>query len=194
MKYEERNVRRYTRRYAKVVGAKRAWFRGPWMMTKVSYANRSRARRWYPDAGRECDVLAADHGISHAVACGIVAAWSPRMPWKRNVIVARLFLEGETKLGLGSSERNAKAVQSFGIDALQGQKTNAFAWNLAGDYDAVTIDVWMMRAAGEDDQDSPRTVQYREMAAAVRRLARRYGMPPAEMQALIWIIYRGSAE
>ena len=88
----------------------------------------------------------------------------------------------------------ANAVITNGIEALNGQKTSSFAWNLAGDYDAVTIDVWMMRACGEDDQDAPRTVQYREMSAAVRRLARRHGMTPAEMQALIWIIYRGSAE
>lgn len=190
---DQRNVRRYTRRLGKVIGSRRAWTRGPWIMVNASDANRRWAARWYPDAGREIEGIAADHGISHATACGIVAAWSPRMPWKRNLIVARKYLEGETKLGMGQSERNADAVRSFGIDALNGQKTSAFAWNLAGDYDAVTIDVWMMRAAGEDE-DAPRTVQYREIAAATRRLARRHGMPPAEMQALIWIIYRGSAQ
>ena len=191
---EQRNVRRYTRRLGKVIGSRRAWTRGPWVMTNASDANRRLARRWYPDNGKECDAIADEFGVPHSVACGVVAAWSPRMPWRRNLLVARQFLEGMTNLGLGASERAANAVLINGIEALNGQKTSSFAWNLAGDYDAVTIDVWMMRACGEDDQDTPRTVQYREMSAAVRRLARRHGIPPAEMQALIWIIYRGSAE
>jgi hypothetical protein len=81
-----------------------------------------------------------------------------------------------------------------GIDALKGPKTHAFARNMYGDTDAVTIDVHMMRAAGFDDRDSPTVVQYRELSVAVRRLARKHKMQPRDMQALIWIKQRGRAE
>ena len=180
----ERNVRRYARRYASVIeGA-----------TPYDIAQ---ACSWYSDAERECEELALQHEIPVAVACGVVAAWSPRMPWKRNLEVAGLWLQGETGLGLGSSVVRANAVMREGISALNkptSPKTYNFALNLFGDTDAVTIDVHMIRAAGIDDRDAPTTVQYREMVAAVRRLARRWRMQPRDMQALIWIMQRGRTD
>lgn len=180
----ERNVRRYARRYARVIeGA-----------TPYDIAQ---ACSWYSDGERECEALAYKHEIPVAVACGVVAAWSPRMSWKRNLEVADLWLQGEKGLGLGSSVVRANAVMREGISALNkptSPKTYNFALNLFGDTDAVTIDVHMVRAAGIDDRDAPTTVQYREMVAAVRRLARRWRMQARDMQALIWIMQRGRTD
>lgn len=184
MRKSERNVRRFTRRYANVIA-------------DATPYDIAQACAWYADAERDCEDLADRHGISLAKACGVVAAWSPRMPWKRNVEVASLWLQGETGLGLGSSVVRAHDVMRDGIGALDkptSPKTYNFALNLFGDTDAVTIDVHMVRAAGIDDRDAPTTVQYREMVAAVRRLARRYRMQPRDMQALIWIKWRGQGQ
>jgi hypothetical protein len=86
----------------------------------------------------------------------------------------------------------ARQSEEFGFDALKGLKTNAFARAIAGDEDAVTIDVWMCYAAGLDT-NAPNKTQYRELSEAVRVIASEMKMTPRVMQALIWIIYRGSA-
>ena len=86
----------------------------------------------------------------------------------------------------------AEAAKVSGFDALRGLKTNAFARAIAGDTDAVVIDVWMMRAAGMDN-DSPTKGQYREISDAVRIVTAEFGITPRTAQALIWIIVRGSA-
>jgi hypothetical protein len=75
---------------------------------------------------------------------------------------------------------------------LRADKTNAFARAIAGDDNAVVVDVWMTRAAGLD-RDAPTAVQYREISSAVRSLAREWGVSPRTMQALVWIMVRGRA-
>jgi hypothetical protein len=87
----------------------------------------------------------------------------------------------------------AKASLELGFDALRGLKTNAFAKAIAGDENAVVIDVWMCRAVGADF-DSPNQTQYIEMARAVKNVANKYSLTPRTAQALIWIMVRGSAQ
>jgi thermostable 8-oxoguanine DNA glycosylase len=82
----------------------------------------------------------------------------------------------------------------FGFDALKGQKTNAFARNIAGDTNAVTIDVWMIRAAGFDAAKGVNKSEYNLLADCVRDVAAAFGLSPAVMQALIWIVARGDAK
>jgi len=80
----------------------------------------------------------------------------------------------------------------LGYDALKGPKTNAFARAIAGDENAVVVDVWMMRAAGCEN-DSPNKKQYSEVSQAISDIAERFAMTPRACQALIWILVRGSA-
>jgi hypothetical protein len=82
----------------------------------------------------------------------------------------------------------------YGFDALNGQKTNAFARNIAGDTNAVTIDVWMIRAAGFDASKGVNKSEYILLADCVRIVAMHFGLTPAVMQALIWIVARGEAK
>jgi hypothetical protein len=80
----------------------------------------------------------------------------------------------------------------LGFDALKGLKTNAFARAIAGDENAITIDVWMCKAAGLDT-NAPNKTQYKELSEAVQTVSTQVGLTPRVTQALIWIIYRGSA-
>jgi hypothetical protein len=86
----------------------------------------------------------------------------------------------------------AESSLTLAFDALNGLKTNAFARAIAGDSDAVVIDVWMCRAAMLDT-DSPNVGQYRMLSDAIRIVAREFGLTPRTVQALIWIIIRGGA-
>lgn len=181
MALTERNVRRYERAFARVIRGHTAY-------------DVVQAVHWYRDAELYCRYLASNYDVSLEQACGVMSAFSPRVHWSRNKVLAELYLQGEATPGLGQSRRNADAVMVQGFDALRGAKTHAFARNMYGDTDAVTIDVHMMRAAGFDDRDAPTIVQYRELSVAVRRLARKRKMQPRDMQALVWIMQRGRAE
>ena len=155
------------------------------------------ATQWYADA----ELLASDliriyqsRGISVTLehTASVISSFSPRQRWNRNMVQALEFAHGGEPKGLKNNLRMAQQSQEFGFDALKGQKTNAFARAIAGDDDAVTIDVWMCYAAGLDT-NAPNKTQYRELSDAVRIIASEMKMTPRVMQALIWIIYRGSA-
>ena len=168
-------------------------------MERATPADMESGASWYADA-REIAVTVAERmSVSVETGAAIIAALSPRMPWTRNVTLALDMADGKPVRALGQSVRAAERAVSLyrdGLDpleALGGPKTNAFARNIAGDMDAVTVDVWMCRAAGLDS-DAPTVVQYREISAATAVLAREYGMSPAAAQACIWTAVRGSAD
>jgi hypothetical protein len=155
------------------------------------------ATQWYADA----ELLASDliriyqsRGISVTLehTASVISSFSPRQRWNRNMVQALEFAHGGEPKGLKNNLRMAQQSQEIGFEALKGQKTNAFARAIAGDDDAVTIDVWMCYAAGLDT-NAPNKTQYRELSEAVRIIASEMKMTPRVMQALIWIIYRGSA-
>jgi hypothetical protein len=87
----------------------------------------------------------------------------------------------------------ANNALTMGFSALKGMKTNAFAKAIAGDEQAVVIDVWMLRAVGIEKK-TPSQSGYAELVSAVKSAAFSVGMTPRSAQALIWIIIRGSAE
>ena len=102
------------------------------------------------------------------------------------------FACGGVPTGLSQNLRMAINAKADGFAALNGPKTNAFARAIAGDVDAVVIDVWMARAAGV--KDSPSKGEYTMCADAVRTIAAETGLSPRTVQALIWIVVRGGAE
>lgn len=154
----------------------------------------SKAATWYGDAR---DVaLEVAHNLNSCVEVGacVVAAFSPRQAWKRNVDNAIAFSKGKHVPGLSNNMTMANNSLTMGFDALNGQKTNAFARNISGDTDAVTIDVWMIRAAGFNASKGVNKSDYNLLAECVRDVAKAFGISPSVMQALIWVVLRGSAE
>lgn len=156
------------------------------------------ATQWYADA----ELLANDvmrilnnRGIQCNLeqAASIVSSFSPRNRWSRNVVQALEFANGGTPNGLQNNLRMAQYSLVQGFNALNGLKTNAFARAIAGDDNAITIDVWMIKAAGLD-KNSVNKTEYRELSDAVNRVATELKLTPRVTQALIWIVYRGSAE
>ena len=148
---------------------------------------------WYLEAQEVAEDVAEIMGTSLEVGASIVSAFSPRERWASNVQKAYAFANGKPVVGLTNNLKMAQRATELGFDALKGQKTNAFARAIAGDANAVVIDVWMMRAAGMQT-DSPNKTQYNELSDAVRMVAHDFGLTPRTAQALIWIVKRGSAE
>jgi len=147
---------------------------------------------WYHDAQEVAEDVAENLNTTLEVGASVVSAFSPRERWSTNVAKALAFSQGKPVAGLSNNVRMAEAALAQGFDALKGLKTNAFARAIAGDTDAVVIDVWMCRAANLDS-DSPNVGQYRMLADAVREVAAEFGITPRTAQALIWIIIRGGA-
>lgn len=147
---------------------------------------------WYFEAQEVAEDVAENMGASLEIGASIVAAFSPRERWASNVAKALAFSMNKPVSGLSNNLRMAQDAMVLGFDALKGLKTNAFARAIAGDTDAVVIDVWMMRAAGMKT-DSPNKGQYLALSNAVRKVAADNGITPRTAQALIWIIVRGSA-
>jgi hypothetical protein len=114
------------------------------------------------------------------------------------------YAHGIMPKGLKAHVAAADRCVVDGFDGLRGLKTNAFARAIAGDGNAVVVDVWMCRAAGlvwgdkskkaGTLKDAPNKGEYYAIAEAVRTVAAEYSMTPAMMQAMIWIVVRGKAQ
>lgn len=152
------------------------------------------ARTWYDEAHDIAKSMSNISGLSIEKCASIIAAFSPRERWASNVKYAHQFINGGTPPTLTNNINMAYAAMSLGFDALNGRKTNAFARNIAGDANAVTIDVWMIRAAGMDANKGVNDTEYRILAEVVKELAAERNLTPATAQALIWIIVRGDAK
>lgn len=160
---------------------------------QATLAQVEQASVWYFEAQEVAEDVAEILGTSLEVGASIVSAFSPRERWASNVAKAYAFANGKPVAGLSNNLKMANAALEQGFDALKGQKTNAFARAIAGDTNAVVIDVWMCRAANAPT-DSPSKGLYNTLSDAVSAVANEHGLSPRTAQALIWIVKRGSAE
>lgn len=166
------------------------------LVNSATPAQIEQATQWYADA----ELVAHDvmrifnlRGIPCSLenAACVVSAFSPRQRWSRNVVQALEFAHGEQPVGLKNNLRMAQYSLKEGFKALKGLKTNAFARAIAGDDAAVTIDVWMIKAAGLN-KDRVNKSEYTHLVDCVNKVAKKTKLTPRTTQALIWIIYRGS--
>jgi len=160
--------------------------------SRATFGQVEQAAKWYLDAERVAEEIARNLNTTLEIASTVLSAFSPRERWARNIKNAIAFSLGQDVIALSNNIKMARSAMSLGFDALNGQKTNAFARAIAGDEQAVVIDVWMLRAVGIEKK-SPSKSQYNAMAEAVSKVASELGLTPRTCQALIWIVVRGSA-
>jgi hypothetical protein len=162
--------------------------------------NREDGAQWYLLNQQALEELANGTGVSLETAAAVTAHLSPRVHWARNLVAAFNMLQGLPVTGVMS--RSVNGAQSA-LDAyhngqdpmwtLKGPKTKNFALNLAGDTEAVTVDVWAFRVAfnGQlEDKVLTRAGVYQAVAQAYRTAAQRVGVTPSTMQATTWIVAR----
>lgn len=158
-------------------------------------------KRWYHEAHNHArDVMHATLGeATLEQAAYVIAALSPQLPWPRNktlaLEVANCWADDRNDYGfsqaraLGYLKDNiAKAwkILNGDLNALRGPKVEAFAANILGDYDQVTLDTWAFKAAGFDTGYVGSKYQRAEVDKAYRTVAERYGFEPAIAQAIVW--------
>lgn len=151
---------------------------------------------WYRRARETSHAIAVESGLEPRAAAGILAAWSPRNQWVRNVRAARSTARGEYAGGLEASRVKAEAIARGAdpLEVLSGRKTASFYRNILGDESAVTVDVWAARVAGVSEAALKRRGAYDAVQHAYRSAARARGMSPARAQAAAWVAIRGRAE
>jgi hypothetical protein len=154
---------------------------------------------WYGDAATIARELAEEFDVTEEIAAYVIAATSPRTIWSSNVKHARAILayEDAPSGALGTNDARGRAVRDYGIGHIgNGPKVNAFARNIAGDWNEVTIDMWAFAAACGDLPASmlARRGAYETVADAYRIAAKKFGIAPAQMQAIVWVAIRGRAD
>ena len=157
--------------------------------------------QWYDRHARDIADIADAVGFNRNLVAEVTAALSPRIQWSRNLKLAeetcRAFAAGKppsTVRGVfRANVSKAYDILRGDIGALGGDKTVSFALNLMGDTDAVTVDVWAMRAAMGYDKASLTSKQYRQIADSYRSAANRVGLSPRDFQAVVWCAERGRA-
>lgn len=166
-------------------------------------AQRAAGLGWYAEALRVAQEISDVTGMPVRAVVGIIAALSPRTQWSTNVMWTRAVVNAalaglpcpavHTEKGMRPQAwRIAQGADP--LDVLQGPKVRAFFANIMGDHNAVTVDIWAIRAALRDaaPTDSWITVRmYREIADLYRRAAVIVGVTPREAQAAIWVHARG---
>ncbi len=157
---------------------------------------------WYRDAYRFSKEVASVTGLPVRVVVGVLSALSPNNKWERNKIDLVNFLKsGGTAKVCTYNNQKEKALKilvqqptELGIKRiLRGDKTVNFFQNILHPYTdgAVTIDRWAIRAAGFSEKGL-KVADYREIKQAYLLAAKKVGVRPQELQAVIWEEIRGN--
>lgn len=159
------------------------------MITKLDI---KRYGGWYHRAHER---LVREFGDDADLFADVLAATSPRVSVKKNWRAARALYDHWIRTGQVNPDLVAmkthlpNVIRAFNREPLQGPKVQRFAANLKGDFNAVTIDVWMCKHFGIDQDDlSPE--MYRRLERRVKDCARKHGCSPCEYQAAAWTITR----
>jgi len=145
-------------------------------------------RRWYSDCKKTIEQL---YGADSRLFTLILAAASPRKSvkanWRLAVKVFKILkqhLTIENIPGLLPCHK-LNILRIINGMPLSGNKVMAFADNLLGNLQAVTIDVWVKRFYANKTAE--------QIENHIRRGAKCLKMQPAEYQALIWTKARQQA-
>ena len=159
---------------------------------RASPEARAEGREWYARARSWCLKLAHETGYDPRTVADVTAALSPRLQWSVNQRLARNFLLGRPIKGVlqNSMLRALRARVGEGVG--EGPKVQAFAANLRGNLERVTVDVWVLRALGIES-DRINLGEYRRLEQAIRKAAHMRGENPADFQSVLWVDCRGRA-
>lgn len=154
------------------------------------------AAQWYPTVQDIANTVALEYGVSLEVAASVFSAFSPMKHYTRNLFLFTEYFAGNPTPSIGNDREVADRamIHGFGAFGKDAKKTYNFARNIAGDHTAVTIDSHMIEAAGyPKEMRVSSNKRYGMFTRVVTKIAGDYGVSPATMQALIWIVERGAA-
>lgn len=166
------------------------------MSVKSDIKNYGYARHWYRDANRLINNLFGDDSY---LFIDILSALSPQMSISKNWRYAvKIFTQHKAGQQIDyeglSKNHKPNLRRALNREQLSGNKVKAFAENLKGNLDGVTIDTWMLWYFKWFDTHpnckTPHNNQYQQITNKIRQFAKRYNLYPAELQAILWTAIR----
>lgn len=163
-------------------------------------------KMWYERSGEAVLAMVGHDREEARKFISLLAIYSPQAKVDANSTFAlrawAQYKAGEPiQVKTGKQDGDATAVVYEGKQ-WGGEKTNNFFRNLMREVDAelgsadkqgVTVDMWMMRAAGYDT-DAPTQAAYRFVENETNRLAQELGWEPQQVQAAIWVAMKARTE
>lgn len=168
-------------------------------------------RGWYAEAHQFAVTIAREYGLTVRNAAAIIAVTSPSVSWANQLNYTRAMLDsilrGDAKI-VGpfynaNKEKARRIVNGENADdVVSGVKVTAFWANVYGDGSVVTVDRHALRVALNADLDpeqckvllQPKS-RIRLMALAAYHLAAlQLAELPHIVQAVTWVVWRGTAE
>lgn len=170
------------------------------LYTHATPADISEGMAWYPTAVAGCHAWADHYGLDYRTVACVIAAISPQCDWTSNLRIALELLSGQTIVTGGALRANVQKARRILADGatdltsyfVVGSKVNAFAHNLQGDPDAITIDNHAVQAA----MNAPTTTIYLRVTAynvfvdIYRDVADSLRLRPCDFQAIIWCVWK----
>ena len=143
------------------------------------------ASGWYDDAHNDIQGFAKYTQQCATMVADVVAILSPRVQVSRNCKLALEWLE--TGKASGAMGQRLDALELYVQNGVvSGPKVSCFAENLKGNFDEITVDVWIAKAFGVAF-DTITDTQREAIKEVIRELAAYHGMTPASVQACIWV-------
>lgn len=154
---------------------------------------------WYYEARQHAENLSKKYGLSLETIAGIIAVLSPGVRWDRNLEDAEAILQSDDAIVTTYSGNKRKALDlKHGANiskCVRGNKVRSFFDNIVSPEtsEAVTLDRHMLRFILKTNNDrelnrvfSSRNT-YFSIAEYIRRIARRRGLKPLQLQAMLWL-------
>jgi hypothetical protein len=164
---------------------------------------------WYGIGEQICENWSREFDLPKLIVASVVSCLSPACSWIQNLKDARTVLEAHssgvtdseqvTCSTYGNNVRKAFLILATGNPEHigNGLKTTSFAMNLAGMWNenAVTIDRHMLGLAVGSrttlhQKLSVTPKRYRTISSAIKKLAKREGLEPRQVQAILWESFR----
>lgn len=154
-----------------------------------------RARLWYPQA-RELALMIGDGDVR--LGAGLLAALSVNKAWSQNKRLAFDAASGNVHGNVGHALRRAQMILE-GQDPLEVLPADSKTWNfyrcITDPYDPDPVcvdrhvhDALIGESYGNRDRGLQNKTRYATLALAVRLAARRLGVIPSYLQALLWLV------
>jgi len=171
------------------------------LIKKYSSANKDGAN-WYLEAHNFCKQVSENYNVSLVTVCAVMSALSPATNYEQNKKDTVNLIKGKRGYKCttyGANVKKARAILKDGIPRFSsktGAKTYNFFFNLLEPDNSAFICVdrhAYVIATGETYKGlTPK--QYGNVAQQYTKAAKKLGILPNELQAVLWVDYRHKEE
>ena len=143
---------------------------------------------WYSEAHEQIKTVCEAENWDVTRFCDVLALTSPKTAVIRNIRHAFTYMQhghplGDCMKSVRASLRNYENGLGFSKVAF---KTKPFAAALNGDLDAIVLDSWMAKVYRIEQKLFARKAERERCQNSIKRLARKFSMRYAELQACLW--------